>query len=68
MPPCLHPMAVLKINLQPLIAANFPVYNAFTIFTSMGDRKRISRILKSISRLIQSYAAFKSMKHKNIYP
>ena len=31
----------------------------------MGDCKRISRILKSISRLIQSYAAFKSIKHKN---
>ena len=65
MPPCLHPVADLKITLQPLIAADVPVYNAFNIFTSMGDCKHISRILKSKFGLIQSYAAFKSMKHKN---
>ena len=34
------------------------------MFISKGDLRRISKILKSISLFIQSYAAFRPMKHR----
>ena len=63
MPPCLQPVIFSKNVLEPLIAADVPVYNAFNIVISVGDLIRISRTLNNISRFIQSNAAFSSMKH-----
>ena len=45
---------VSKKDLEPLIAAEVPVYNAFSIFISIGNLIRIARILNSISIFIQS--------------
>ena len=47
-PPCLQPENVLKNYFEPLIAADVPVYNAFRMFTSIGDLRRISKLLNSI--------------------